>query len=91
MAKVVIFPKGDRSHWEPLIGTGDPVIVKDSDDNEMFYASFNDAYAAQIEELKTENTVVIDANLTDNRPLKATIEAGYTFPPVDSPGGPDGL
>ena len=89
MARVVIIPVSDKDRWVSLLGADYESICLDSNDVEHIYASYNDVYIPEIEALRDENTVVLIANLTDNRPLKATADAGYTFPPdPDPPPGP---
>ena len=85
MAKVVIIPVDDKGRWTTLLGDDYELKCLDGADVEHIYASFNDVYAPQIEALRNADTVVIEANLTDNRPLKATADAGYTFPPSPDP------
>ena len=82
MAKVVIIPVADKAKWGSLLGEDYEGVCLDSDGVAHVYASFNDYYAPAITKLKKKSkaTVVLTANLTDNRAIKATMAAGYTFP-----------
>ena len=90
MPRVIIIPVDDKDRWTSLLGDDYGGTVKDGDGDTFVYASFNDFYIPEIQSLRNEDTVVIEANLTDNRPVAATLAAGYTFPPAPPfPGDPE--